>query len=50
MKKLKSVVSKRVNTNAGLKKKNLTDAVFGIWKNENITIEKIREKAWQRTK
>lgn len=29
-------------------KKNPLNDVFGIWKNENIRLEQIREKAWQR--
>ncbi|HXB09541.1 MAG TPA: hypothetical protein VNW04_20585 [Puia sp.] len=31
-------------------KRNTLDEVFGIWKGEDITLEKIRQKAWRRTK
>jgi len=30
--------------------KNSFDDVFGIWKNENITLDVLRERAWQRMK
>ena len=30
--------------------KNSFDEVFGIWKNENITLDVLRERAWQRMK
>lgn len=32
------------------KGKNGLDEVFGIWKDKNITLDSIREEAWQRTK
>ena len=31
-------------------KKKPMDEVFGIWKNEDISLEKIRKKAWRRNK
>ena len=48
--KLESKIEKDFNIDIELEKKNPLDEVFGIWKNENITIGKLREKAWQRTK
>ncbi|MGP8215038.1 MAG: hypothetical protein ACLQQ4_05700 [Bacteroidia bacterium] len=33
-----------------IEKKNPIDEVFGIWKNEDISLEKIREKAWRHNK
>ena len=48
--KLEKAIEKELKVNIELEEKKPTDAVFGIWKNENITLEQIREKAWQRTK
>ena len=48
--KLESKIEKDFNIDIELEKKNPLDEVFGIWKNENITIGKLRERAWQRTK
>ena len=48
--RLESKIEKDFNINIELEKKNPLDEVFGIWKNKNITIGKLREKAWQRTK
>jgi hypothetical protein len=48
--KLEKSIGKAFKLNIELEEKKPTDAVFGIWKNENISLDKIREKAWQRTK
>jgi hypothetical protein len=32
------------------KKKTILDEVFGIWKNKKVSLEKIREKQWNRKK
>jgi hypothetical protein len=48
--KLEKSIEKAFKLNIEREKKNPLDAVFGIWKNEDITIDQIREKAWQRTK
>jgi hypothetical protein len=48
--KLENKIEKDFKIDIELEKKNPLDEVFGIWKNENITIDKIRGRAWQRTK
>src|SRR5687767_8548202 len=48
--KLETKIEKDFNIDIELEKKNPLDEVFGIWKNENITLSKIRSKAWQRAK
>jgi len=48
--KLENKIEKDFNIDIELEKKNPLDEVFGIWKNENISMDKIRDKAWQRTK
>jgi hypothetical protein len=48
--KLEKGIEKTFKLNIELEEKKHSDAVFGIWKNENITLEQIRKKAWQRTK
>jgi len=48
--KLENRIEKDFNVDIELERKKPLDDVFGIWKNENITIGKIREKAWQRAK
>lgn len=50
VKKLESKIEKDFNVNIEFEKKNPLDEVFGIWRNENISLGKIRGKAWQRTK
>lgn len=50
VKKLETKIEKDFNVNIELEKKDPIDDVFGIWKNQNINLEKIREKAWRRTK
>jgi len=46
--KLENKIEKDFKLKIELEKKNPLNDVFGIWKDENITLEKIREKAWQR--
>lgn len=46
--KLENQIEKEFKVKIDLEKKNPLDQVFGIWKNEDISLEKIREKAWQR--
>ena len=48
--KLEKSIEKAFKLNIEVEEKKPTDAVFGIWRNENITLAKIRKKAWQRTK
>lgn len=48
--KLESRIEKEFKLKIDLEKKNPIDKVFGIWKDEDITLEKLREKAWQRMK
>ena len=48
--KLENKIEKDFKVNIEIEKKNPLDEVFGIWKNEGITLGNIREKAWQRTK
>jgi hypothetical protein len=48
--KLETKIEKDFNIDIEHEKKNPLDDVFGIWKDENITLNKIRGKAWQRTK
>jgi hypothetical protein len=48
--KLETKIEKDFKIDIELEKKNPLDEVFGIWRTENITIDKIRQKAWQRTK
>jgi hypothetical protein len=47
--KLENKIEKDFKVNIDIEKKSPLDEVFGIWKNEDITLENIREKAWQRT-
>jgi len=46
--KLENQIEKEFNLKIEREKKNPLDEVFGIWKDEDISLEKIREKAWQR--
>ena len=46
--KLENKIEKDFKLKIELEKKNPLNDVFGIWKDENITLEQIREKAWQR--
>jgi hypothetical protein len=48
--KFEKSIEKAFKLNIELEKKNPLDTVFGIWKNEDISVEQIRKKAWQRTK
>lgn len=48
--KLESKIEKDFKVNIEIEKKNPLDDVFGIWKNERLTLGNIREKAWQRAK
>ena len=48
--KLENKIERDFKIDIELEKKNPLDDVFGIWKDEDITLDKIREKAWQRTK
>ena len=48
--KLENKIEKDFKVNIEIDKKNPLDEVFGIWKNEDITLGNIREKAWQRMK
>jgi hypothetical protein len=48
--KLETKIEKDFNIDIELEKKNPLDEVFGIWKNESITLDKIRHKAWRRTR
>jgi hypothetical protein len=48
--KLENKIEKDFKIDIEVEQKNPLDEVFGIWKNENITLGNIREKAWQRTK
>ena len=48
--KLENKIEKDFKVNIEIEKKSPLDEVFGIWKNEDITLGNIREKAWQRTK
>ena len=47
--KLENKIENDFKVDIEVKKKNPLNDVFGIWKNENIKIEQIREKAWQRS-
>ena len=49
VKKLESKIEKDFNVKIELEKKNPLDEVFGIWKNEDVSLAKIRAKAWQRS-
>ncbi len=46
--KLENKIEKDFKIDIELEKKNPLDDVFGIWKNEGISLENIRDKAWQR--
>ncbi len=46
--KLEYKIQKDFKLKIELGKKNPLNEVFGIWKHENITLEQIRDKAWQR--
>ncbi len=46
--KLEYKIQKDFKLKIELGKKNPLNDVFGIWEHENITLEQIREKAWQR--
>lgn len=46
--KLENKIEKDFKLKIKIEKKNPLNDVFGIWKDENITLEQIREKAWQR--
>ncbi len=46
--KLKNKIEKDFKIDIELEKKNPLDDVFGIWKNEEISLEQIRDKAWHR--
>ena len=48
--RIKEKIEKDFHVQIEEKKKNPLDEVFGIWKEEDITLEDIRKKAWQRTK
>ena len=48
--KLENKIEKDFKIDIELEWKNSIDDVFGIWKNQNINLDQIREKAWQRTK
>lgn len=48
--KLKHQIESDFRVAIEVEKKNPLDEVFGIWKGKDITIEKIRERAWRRTK
>lgn len=48
--KLENKIEKDFKVNIEIEKKSPLDEVFGIWKDEDITLGNIREKAWQRTK
>jgi len=37
----------KVRKTQAIKKEQRNENIFGIWKNRNITKEKIREKAWR---
>lgn len=47
--KLKKAFEKAFKLNIELEKKSPLEAAFGMWKDEDIDIDKIRKKAWQRT-
>ena len=46
--KLENKIEKDFKIDIEIEKKDPINEVFGIWKNENISLEKIRERAWQR--
>jgi len=46
--KLENKIEKDFKLKIELGKKNPLNDVFGIWKDEDITLGQIREKAWQR--
>ena len=46
--KLENKIENDFKIDIEVEKKNPLNDVFGIWKNENIKLEQIREKAWQR--
>jgi uncharacterized protein YlbG (UPF0298 family) len=48
--KLETKIEKDFKIHIAVEKKNPLDEVFGIWKEDDITLGKIREKAWQRMK
>ena len=48
--KLENKIEKDFKLKIELEKKSPLNDVFGIWKDENISLEQIREKAWQRNK
>lgn len=48
--KLENKIEKDFKINIEFEKKNPLDEVFGLWKNKDITLANIREKAWQRAK
>jgi hypothetical protein len=49
VKKLENKIENDFKVDIEVEKKNTLNDVFGIWKNENIKLEQIREKAWQRS-
>jgi hypothetical protein len=46
--KLENKIENDFKIDIEVEKKNPLNDVFGIWKNENIKLEQIREKAWHR--
>jgi hypothetical protein len=50
IKKLESDIEKMYEVIIEFEKKKPIDKVFGIWKNEDISLEKIREKAWRHSR
>ena len=46
--KLENKIEKDFKLKIELEKKNPLDDVYGIWSKENITLEQIRQNAWQR--
>lgn len=48
--KLENKIEKDFKIDIAFEKKNPLEEVFGIWKNENVNLEAIRKKAWQREK
>lgn len=50
IKKLELEIENKYKVIIEFEKKKSIDEVFGIWKNENISLENLREKAWRRNK
>jgi hypothetical protein len=48
--KLENKIEKEFKIKIEREKRNPLDEAFGLWKNDKMSLEKIREKAWQRTK